>query len=357
MGSLGTRWSKSTRSRPAATRLAGWSFDVAAMVQTTAMDLNGKRVVVTGGSRGIGEAIARDLADRGASLALVARSVNLLETVAASLPNAVAVPVDLGDRAAVDGLIARCEAALGGPIDVLVNNAGIDEVGIFADTTAEDIVRIHQINLLTPIELCRQALVGMNARRSGHIVNVSSMAGSGGFTGMSLYCSTKAGLSNFSGILRRELPRNGRRHHHGRARPDSHRHARPRQRVPAHRAVVHSPSPNAAPPQRPAPSVSRRRSELPSRTTVNSCAFRREPWCSPWRGRSPSGRSTSSSAASTDAHRDGYEASGDRCGPLQRNRAADHRIVRPTRNAAKPVALLVRAGSVVSSGRRSVAPI
>ncbi len=66
-------------------------------------------------------------------------------------------------------------------------------------------MRIHQINLLTPIELCRQALVGMNDRRTGHIVNVWSMAGSGGFTGMSQYCSTKAGLSNFSGILRREL--------------------------------------------------------------------------------------------------------------------------------------------------------
>ncbi len=174
-------------------------------MHTGAMDLNAKRVVVTGGSRGIGEAIARDLAQRGASLALVARNAELLEAVAASLPDAVAVPADLGDRAAVAGLIARCEAALGGPIDVLINNAGIDAVGYFADATAEDVERIHQINLLTPIELCRQALASMTVRRTGQIVNVSSMAGSGGFTGMSLYCSTKAGLSNFTGILRREL--------------------------------------------------------------------------------------------------------------------------------------------------------
>ena len=173
------------------------------------MDLNGTRIVITGGSRGIGESIARDLAAKGARLALVARNAELLETVAASLPNAVAVTADLSDRAAIDGLIARCEAALGGPIDVLINNAGIDEVGYFADTTADDIVRIHQINLLTPIELCRQALVGMRDRGEGHIVNVSSMAGSVGFSGMSLYCSTKAGLSNFTGILRRELQKSG----------------------------------------------------------------------------------------------------------------------------------------------------
>jgi uncharacterized protein len=173
------------------------------------MDLNGARIVITGGSRGIGEAIAHELAKRGAHLALVARNAELLETVAASLPKAVAVAADLSDQVAVTGLIARCEAALGGPIDVLINNAGVDEVGYFADTTAEDIVRIHQINLLTPIELCRQALVGMRARGKGHVVNVSSMAGSVGFTGMSLYCSTKAGLSNFTGILRRELQNTG----------------------------------------------------------------------------------------------------------------------------------------------------
>ncbi len=169
------------------------------------MDLNGSRVVLTGGSRGIGEAIARELAARGAHVALVARNADLLATVAASLPNAVAVPADLGDRSAIEGLIARCEDALGGPIDVLVNNAGIDDVGFFADVTADDIVQIHQINLVAPIELCRQAVAGMTERGKGHIVNVSSMAGSGGFTGMSLYCSTKAGLSNFTGILRREL--------------------------------------------------------------------------------------------------------------------------------------------------------
>lgn len=179
------------------------------MVQTHGMDLNGARIVITGGSRGIGEAIARDLAKKGAHLALVARNEELLETVVGSLPNAVAVAADLSNRVAVDGLIARCEAALGGPIDVLVNNAGVDEVGFFADATAEDIVRIHQINLLTPIELCRQALVAMRARGKGHVVNVSSMAGSVGFSGMSLYCSTKAGLSNFSGILRRELKNTG----------------------------------------------------------------------------------------------------------------------------------------------------
>jgi uncharacterized protein len=179
------------------------------LVQNQKMDLNGARIVITGGSRGIGEAIARDLAKKGAHLALVARNADLLETVASSLPKAVAIVADQSDRTAIEGLIARCETALGGPIDVLINNAGVDEIGYFANATADDIVRIHQINLLAPIELCRQALVGMRSRRSGHIVNISSMASSVGFTGMSLYCSTKAGLSNFTAILRRELRNTG----------------------------------------------------------------------------------------------------------------------------------------------------
>lgn len=162
--------------------------------------------MVTGGSRGIGEAVARALSAKGAHVALVARNVALLDQVAASIGNgAVAVPADLADPAQVAGLVERCEVALGGPLDVLVNNAGIDEIGRLVDADAADVARIHQVNLLTPIELCRQAMPGMVARQKGHIVNVSSLAGAAGFPGMSLYCSTKAGLSGFTGILRLEL--------------------------------------------------------------------------------------------------------------------------------------------------------
>ena len=172
------------------------------------MNISGTRILVTGGSRGIGEAIARELSRRGAHLVLVARPSKLLEEVAASLgPNAHAVAADLVDPAQVDGLLARCEAAAGGPIDVLINNAGLDEIGMFAEAKAEDVRRIHQVNLLTPIELCRQAMPGMLARNRGQIVNVSSMAAGGAFTGMTLYASTKGGLTSFTGVLNHELRR------------------------------------------------------------------------------------------------------------------------------------------------------
>ncbi len=168
------------------------------------MKLNGTNILVTGGSRGIGEAIARDLLAKGARPVLVARNKELLERVAHSM-GVPAVTADLSDPSQVDGLFARCESAAGGPIDVLVNNAGLDEFGVLSKATAEDVRRIHQVNLLTPIELCRQAIAVMLPRDRGHLVNVSSMASTGAFTGMSLYAATKGGLSSFTGVLEFEL--------------------------------------------------------------------------------------------------------------------------------------------------------
>jgi uncharacterized protein len=172
------------------------------------MELRGARVVLTGGSRGIGLAIAERLQTAGARQVLVASNAALLETVAARL-SAHALPCNLSDPAQVEGLIGRAEVLLGGPIDVLINNAGLDETGPLTSKSADDVHRIHQVNLLTPIELCRQALPGMVARRNGQLVNVSSMAAFGAFPGMSLYSSTKAGLISFSRILRLELKGTG----------------------------------------------------------------------------------------------------------------------------------------------------
>ena len=172
------------------------------------MQISGARILITGGSRGIGEAVAEELHRRGAHLVLVARNAKLLNAVADRLgPHTKAVVADLADPAQVDGLLARCEQAVGGPIDVVVNNAGLDEIGMFAEAQAEDVRRIHQVNLLTPIELCRQAVPGMLSRNHGQIVNVSSMAASGAFSGMTLYASTKGGLTSFTGVLAHELRR------------------------------------------------------------------------------------------------------------------------------------------------------
>ncbi|HMK12539.1 MAG TPA: SDR family oxidoreductase [Acidimicrobiales bacterium] len=167
------------------------------------MDLGGRNVLVTGASRGIGEAVARRFVAGGAHVVGVARNAELLSKVMADV-GGTAVAADLADPAQVDGLVARIEKD-SGPIDILVNNAGLDMAGALVDTKPEDIRTIHQVNLVTPIELCRQVLPGMLRRGRGHIVNVSSLAGVAGFSGMTSYCSTKGGLTNFTGVLRLEL--------------------------------------------------------------------------------------------------------------------------------------------------------
>src|SRR4051794_22293598 len=135
------------------------------------MDVKGKRVVVTGASRGIGEALARRFAGHGARVVLVARSAEQLQSLAHDL-SGVAVAADLTDAAALRGLIGRIEDS-NGPIDVLVNNAGIDMSGAFTSTTAAELDTVVRLNLLAPMELCRQLVPRMLERGRGHIVNVS----------------------------------------------------------------------------------------------------------------------------------------------------------------------------------------
>src|SRR4029079_6447251 len=93
----------------------------------------------------------------------------------------------------------------GGPIDVLVNNAGLDGVGALEHMSADDVGDTLNVNLLAPIELTRQVLPGMVARRCGHIVNVSSFAAAAMFTGGTTDAASKAGLSQFTEVLRWEL--------------------------------------------------------------------------------------------------------------------------------------------------------
>lgn len=160
-------------------------------------------MLVTGASRGIGEATARAFAARGASVALVARDVARLDALADEL-GGTSHPADLCDPSLVAGLIESVEAE-GGPVDVLVNNAGIDTVGSFVDNDPDDIERIYRLNLVTPVQLCRQVLPGMLERGRGHLVNVSSLAGVAAYPGMTCYASTKAGLTQFTEILALDL--------------------------------------------------------------------------------------------------------------------------------------------------------
>ena len=175
------------------------------MSRPTPLVLSGAHVVVTGGSRGIGAALARELAERGARVTMVARSEAPLKALAAEI-GGVAVPADLADPVALDGLIARIESGAG-PIDVLINNAALAVVDPLVDQSADDIRQSFAINCVAPAELCRQVLPGMLARGRGRLVCISSLAGITAFPTLTTYGATKAGLVHFTAALQRELRR------------------------------------------------------------------------------------------------------------------------------------------------------
>ncbi len=167
------------------------------------MDLNGSHVLVTGASRGIGAALTRDFAKAGAKVSLAARSADAINALAADVGGN-AFTVDLLDPAATDGLIGRVEEEAG-PIDVLVNNAGLETNQWFHRIDRSEIHNVTRLNLEVPMALTHDAIGGMIERNRGHIVMVSSLAGTGGFPGLAVYGATKAGLTNFVAALRMEL--------------------------------------------------------------------------------------------------------------------------------------------------------
>jgi short-subunit dehydrogenase len=171
------------------------------------MELRGKRVLITGASRGIGESLARRFAATGARVALVARSADAIEKLAADL-DGTAHPADLADPMQVATLINHVEDEAG-PIDVLVNNAGVDLTGALTDLEPERIQELIAINLLAPMLLSRAVIPAMRARGRGHIMNVSSLAGTNALPGLAPYSTSKAGLSHFTAALRAECKGTG----------------------------------------------------------------------------------------------------------------------------------------------------
>jgi 3-oxoacyl-[acyl-carrier protein] reductase len=142
-------------------------------------DLSGQVALVTGGGRGIGRQITLELGARGVAVALVARSVDQLDEVAAEVEEAggqaLVAPGDVTDRLAVEAIVARVEGQLG-PIDLLVNNAGAGVAGEFLQTDPDDWWRTVEVNLRGPALFCHYALRRMVPRRRGRIVNVASGA-------------------------------------------------------------------------------------------------------------------------------------------------------------------------------------
>jgi len=170
------------------------------------MNLAGRRVVVTGASRGIGAGLATELAARGAQVILVARSRADIEARAAELGGR-AYPADLSDPATIEPLVRAIEA--NGPIDVLVNNAGVDLTGALVELEPERILQLLAVNLAAPMLLCRAVIPAMQDRGRGHIMNVSSLAGTNALPGLAPYSTSKAGLSHFTAALRAECKGTG----------------------------------------------------------------------------------------------------------------------------------------------------
>jgi short-subunit dehydrogenase len=167
------------------------------------VELRGKRVLITGASRGIGRSLATAFARAGAQVALVARDGAALEAVAGPL-GGTTHPADLLDPEQLGRLVHRVEDEAG-PVDVLVNNAGIGSNGAHWDTSAEDVASQVHLNLAVPLELCRQAVPRMLRRGGGHLVNVASLAAIASVPGMTTYAATKAGIAHGSAALRDEL--------------------------------------------------------------------------------------------------------------------------------------------------------
>lgn len=167
------------------------------------MDLKDAHVLITGGSRGIGAAMARHFARAGARVSVAARSTEALQAVAEPI-GANVFTVDLYNTDETEGLIARVEAEAG-PIDVLMSNAGVEETDHFHNVDVETLRMLTRINLEAPIVLTRQVLPGMLERNKGHLGYTSSLAGTAGFPGLATYGATKAGLMNFTAALRLEL--------------------------------------------------------------------------------------------------------------------------------------------------------
>jgi uncharacterized protein len=163
------------------------------------VNLGGRTVLLTGASGGLGHAIARGLARRGARLVLTARRAEVLDPLGEEL-GARVVPCDLSNR---DVLPVLVEAA--GPVDVLVANAGVPGSGRIESFTVEEIDRALEVNLRAPMVLTRLLCEGMAERGGGHIVFVSSLSGKAGTAGSSIYAATKFGLRGFAQSLREDL--------------------------------------------------------------------------------------------------------------------------------------------------------
>ncbi len=172
-------------------------------------DLSGKVALITGASRGIGEAIARCYAAAGAAVVLSSRRQEALDAVAASIREeggqALALAAHTGDRAAVERLVEQAVDALGG-VDILVNNAATNpHFGPILTSEESHWAKILDVNLVGYFRMVQACVPVMRERGGGKIVQVASVAGLRAQPGMGIYCVSKAGVLMLTQVLANEL--------------------------------------------------------------------------------------------------------------------------------------------------------
>ncbi len=169
-------------------------------------------VLLTGGSRGLGPIVAEALAKRGANIALAARSKSGLDDVATRLRaigiKILIMPIDLSQPSQREKLIADVLSEFG-KIDILVNNAGLETEGAYTELSWPSIQETIEVNLIAPMALTRLVLPEMLERKSGHIVNIASIAAKSGAPYAAVYSGTKAGLAEWARALRLEIANTG----------------------------------------------------------------------------------------------------------------------------------------------------
>ncbi len=177
---------------------------------STYFDLSGQTAIVTGAATGIGEVIARRLANAGATVVVADLNVEAGKAVADTLPhNSFALALDVTSSEACNKLVADVVARTG-RVDIVVNNAGVaGKAAPVTEQSDEDWAWCVAVNLNGPFYLCRAALPHMKQAKYGRIVNIASIAGKEGNPNMSAYSATKAGLIGFTKSLGKEVATEG----------------------------------------------------------------------------------------------------------------------------------------------------
>ena len=174
--------------------------------------LSGKVAVVTGGSRGIGLAVARLLRDRGAAVAITGTSAagldKAVDALGAGSDRVLPLCADVRDAAQMDAAMAQAAAAFGG-IDIVVNNAGIGVFKPVAEMSPDEFRLMFETNVTGVFNSSRAALPHLRTRGGGWVINVSSLSGTNPFPGGAAYCATKAAVNAFSEAFMQEVRHDG----------------------------------------------------------------------------------------------------------------------------------------------------